>query len=128
MVLDMAPDAPSPQPGYYERAIAAIEKIAIKSITTGNFAWFVLLAISLACLWKLDSKDLKEVLLKVLVTYGWLGYPVAGVTIYVAVRVLRWRERFYQQEMSRIAEVRNKLMQGRLELPITSSVQKDEKQ
>ena len=124
----MVPEAPNPKPGYYERSVAAIEKIAIRSIATGNFAWFVLLAISLACLWKLDSKDLKEVLLKVLVTYGWLGYPVAGITIYVAIRVLRWRERFYQQEMNRISEVRNKLMQTRLELPMASSVKRDDKQ
>lgn len=119
-------NAPKP-PTFYNRAVAAIERIAIKSIATGNFGWFVLLAVCASCIWKLNSQDLKDVLLKVLATYGWLGYPVAGVTIFVSVRILRWRERFYQGEMSRIAEVRNKLMQGKLELPLASSVQTEDK-
>ena len=110
-------------PNFYHRAIAAVEKIAMKSLSTGNFVWFVILAVSIFIVWKLNSPDLKEVLLKVLVTYGWLGYPVAGLTIFVSIRVLRWRERFYQQEMTRISEVRNKLMQGKLELPLQSSVE-----
>jgi hypothetical protein len=114
-------------PSFYSRAVAAVERIAIKSISTGNFGWFVLLSIGVCCIWKLNSQDLKDVLLKVLATYGWLGYPVAGITIFVSVRVLRWRERFYTQEMSRIAEVRNKLMQRKLELPLASSVQTEEK-
>jgi hypothetical protein len=109
---------------YYTRAIEGVERIAIKSLTTGNFAWFVLLAISIFAIWKLDSQDLKEVLLKVLATYGWLGYPVAAITIFVSIRVLKWRENFYQQEMTRIAGVRNQLMQERLELPLQSSVEK----
>lgn len=96
----------------------------MKSLATGNFAWFVLLVVSLCLIWKLNSQDLKEVALKVLATYGWLGYPVAGITIFVSVGVLRWRENFYQQEIKRIAAVRDKLMQGRLELPLQSSVEK----
>lgn len=118
-------DSPKPL-NFYNRAVAAVEKIAIKSLTTGNFAWFVLLAIVLGIIWKLDTQDLKEVILKVLVTYGWLGYPVAAITIFVSVRILRWRENFYQQEMARIAGVRNQLMQTKLELPIQSSVEKKE--
>lgn len=114
-----------PPPSFYNRSIAAIERIAMKSISTGNFGWFVLLMICGFCVWKLDSKDLKEVLLRVLATYGWLGYPVAGITIFVSVRVLRWRERFYQQEMTRVTDIRNKLMQGKLELPLVSSVEKE---
>ena len=110
-------------PNFYHRAIAAVEKIAMKSLSTGNFVWFVILAVSIFIVWKLNSPDLKEVLLKVLVTYGWLGYPVAGLTVFVSIRVLRWRERFYQQEMTRISEVRNKLMQEKLELPLQSSVE-----
>ena len=95
-------------------------------MATGNFVWFSGLAIICLCVWKLSSSDLKEVLLKVFVTYGWTGYPVAGVTIFICVRILRWRERFYQQEMTRVAEMRNKLLQGKLELPIQSSVQQKE--
>jgi len=85
------------------------------------------LVLGVVCLWRLSSQDLKDVLLKVLVTYGWLGYVVASVTIFVSVRILRWRERFYQQEMTRIAEVRNRLMQGKLELPLASSVEDTER-
>jgi len=98
----------------------------LKSLSTGNFAWFVLLVISVACIWKLDHKDLKEVLLMVLVTYGWLGYVVAAVAIFACILILRWRERFYQQEMTRVSEVKNQLMQGKLELPLKSSVEKGE--
>jgi len=115
-----------PPPNFYNRAVAAVEKIALKSLSTGNFAWFVLLAICVFCIWKLSSQDLKEVLLKVLATYGWLGYPVAGITIFVSVTILRWRENFYQQEMTRISNVRNQLMQSKLELPLQSSVEKKE--
>jgi hypothetical protein len=124
----MEPGDSQKPPNFYNRAIAAVERIAMKSLSTGNFVWFVILAISIFAIWKLNSQDLKEVLLKVLATYGWLGYPVAGITIFVSIRILRWRERFYQQEMTRISEVRNKLMQAKLELPIQSSVQKEERQ
>ncbi|MGD0615652.1 MAG: hypothetical protein ABSA69_09460 [Verrucomicrobiota bacterium] len=118
---------PDNSESFYCRCVSTVEKVALKSLATGNFAWFVLLAIALACLWKLDHADLKEVLLKVLVTYGWLGYVVAAVTIFVCIRILRWRERFYQQEMGRIADVRNRLMQGKLELPLKSSVEGSER-
>jgi heme exporter protein D len=114
-------------PNFRNRVIITVEKVALKSLATGNFAWFVLLAIALGCIWKLGSKDLKEVLLTVLATYGWLGYGVGGITIFVCIRVLQWRERFYQQEMTRIAELRNQLMQGKLELPLKSSVELEAK-
>ena len=120
----MEPGDPQKPTNFYNRAIAAVERIAIKSLTTGNFAWFVLLAICVFSIWKLDSQDLKEVLLKALATYGWLGYPVAAITIFVSIKILRWRELFYQQEMTRIAGVRNQLIQERLELPLKSSVEK----
>ena len=70
--------------------------------------------------------DLKEVLLMVLVTYGWLGSVAAAVAIFACILILRWRERFYQQEMTRVSEVKNQLMQGKLELPLKSSVEKGE--
>jgi hypothetical protein len=122
----MESDGSPKPPSFYNRAVAAVEKIALKSLSTGNFAWFVLLAIALFAISKLDSQDLKDVLLKVLATYGWVGYPVAGITIFVSVKVLQWRERFYQQEMARITEIRNKLMQSKLELPLQSSVEQKE--
>ena len=122
----MESDGSPKPPSFYSRAIVAVEKIALKSLSTGNFAWFVLLAIALFAISKLSSQDLKAVLLRVLATYGWVGYPVAGITIFVSVKVLQWRERFYQQEMTRITEVRNKLMQSKLELPLQSSVEQKE--
>lgn len=125
MYLIQSADLPK-TPNFYNRAVAAVEKIALKSLSTGNFAWFVLLAICIFCISKLNSQDLKEILLKVLATYGWLGYPVSGVTIFVSVTILRWRENFYQQEMTRISSVRNQLMQSKLELPLQSSVEKKE--
>jgi len=115
-------------PSIQTRALATVEKIALKSLSTGNFAWFVLLALGIAAIWKLDSQDLKEVFLQVLVTYGWLGYPVAGITIFVSIRILNWREKFYNQEMTRISDVRNTLMQGKLELPMASSQTKQNDQ
>jgi hypothetical protein len=105
------------------RLIAAVEKIGLKSLSTGNFIWFVALIICALGLWRLDSKDLKEVLLKVLVTYGWTGYVVAGGTIFVSVRIMNWRERFYQQEIARISNARNVAIQQRLDLPLQSSQQ-----
>jgi len=120
------PEVPQDK-GFWSRVVLACERVALKSLATGNFVWFVVLVLGVVCLWRLSSQDLKDVLLKVLVTYGWLGYVVASVTIFVSVRILRWRERFYQQEMTRIAEVRNRLMQGKLELPLASSVEDTER-
>ena len=104
-----------------------IEKIGLKSLATGNFGWFVLLIISTSIVWKLNSADLKEVILKVISTIGWVGYAIAPVTIYVCVRILNWREKIHAQEMDRLIEVRNQLVQSKFELPIQSSVEKDSK-
>ena len=76
-----APD-PKKELGFWPRAVVAVERVALKSLATGNFAWFVVLAVSVGCIWKLGPQDLKEVLLKVLVTYGWLGYVVAAIVIF----------------------------------------------
>lgn len=107
-----------------KRFLGVVEKIGLKAIATGNFGWFVLLLIAGGIVWKLQSADLKEVLLKVTTTLGWLGYPVAGVTILVSVRILRWREQFYNDEMRRMANVRNEAVQENLKLPIQSSVER----
>lgn len=107
-----------------KRFLGVVEKIGLKAIATGNFGWFVLLLIAGGIVWKLQSADLKEVLLKVTTTLGWLGYPVAGVTILVSVRILRWREQFYNDEMRRMADVRNEAVQENLKLPIQSSVER----
>jgi hypothetical protein len=111
----------------WNRLIAALEKVALKSLATGNFAWFGIFTVSGICICRLSTSDLKDLLLKVLVTYGWLGYPVASMTIFISVTILRWREKIYQQEMARISEVKNTLMQGKLELPLQSSVQQRER-
>lgn len=107
-----------------KRFLGVVEKIGLKAIATGNFGWFVLLLIAGGIVWKLQSADLKEVLLKVTTTLGWLGYPVAGVTILVSVRILRWREQFYNDEMRRMAGVRNEAVQENLKLPLQSSVER----
>lgn len=107
-----------------KRFLGVLEKIALKAIATGNFGWFVLLIIAGGIVWKLQSADLKEVLLKITTTLGWLGYPVAGVTILVSVRILRWREQFYNDEMGRMAGVRNEAVQEKLKLPLQSSVER----
>src|SRR6266404_1142318 len=91
----------------WSRLILAFEKIGLKALATGNFVWFVILVIGGGCIWKLKPEDLKEILLKVFATYGWLGYLVAAVAVLVCVKILRWREHIYQQEITRIAEVRN---------------------
>ena len=107
----------------WNRLILAGEKVALKSLATGNFAWFGIFAIAAVCAYRLSPSDLKEVMLKVLVTYGWTGYVVAAVTIFVSIKILKWRENFYHQEIARIAEVRNAVVQNKLELPLQSSVQ-----
>ena len=126
--MENQPELP---PGFYKQFLRVVEKVALKSLATGNFAWFVLLMISGGLIWKLSSADLKEVLLKVFATLGWLGYVVAGITVVVSVKILRWREQFYQDELRRMSEVRNEVLQSRLELPLQSSVKridtKDEK-
>jgi hypothetical protein len=107
--------------GVLRRFVTAFERIAPKAISTGNFGWFVLLVVTSGIVWKLHSQDLKEVLLKVTNTLGWLGYPVAAITILVSMRILKWREQFYQSEMQRMAEARNQALQAKLELPLQSS-------
>lgn len=84
------------------------------------------MVISVSIVWKLDSSDLKEILLKTVSTIGWIGYLIAPVTIYVSVRILSWREKIHAQEMERVIEVRNQLMQGKFELPLQSTVKKQQ--
>jgi hypothetical protein len=68
----MEPGDSQKPPNFYNCAIAAVDRIAMKSLSTGNFVWSVILAISIFAIWKLNSQDLKAVLLKVLATYGYL--------------------------------------------------------
>jgi hypothetical protein len=115
------PDSSAAKPPEKSAWVSAIERIALKSLATGNFAWFVLLAVTLAAIWRLDAAGLKEVLLQAIGTLGWLGYPVSGITIYISVRTLRWREAFYLAEMTRMAAVRNEAIQKSLQLPLSTS-------
>jgi len=110
--------------GAIKRFLGVVEKIGLKAIATGNFGWFILLVIAGGIVWKLQSSDLKEVLLRITTTLGWLGYPVAGITILVSVRILRWREQFFNDEMRRMADVRNEAVQERLKLPLQSSIER----
>lgn len=113
---------------FVSKAISALERIGLKSLVTGNFPWFVLLLLGGFLIYKLDSGDLKEVLMTVLGRVGWLGYPCAVITVYVCRRSLKWREQFYKSEMDRIADVKRTLMQQGFELPLESSVQNRERQ
>lgn len=104
--------------GWMTRACAVVERIGLKAISSGNFGWFVLLVISSGIVFKLDSKDLKEVLLTVINKYGWAGFAVGVVVIYVSRRVLIWREKIHENEVNRLVEVRNSAVQASLALPL----------
>lgn len=52
--------------------------------------------------WKLESPDLKDVLVKVAAAAGWLGYPVAILAIYGSANMLSWREKHYKAEIERL--------------------------
>ena len=120
----MADEPKAPLSGA-TRIWAVVERIGLKSLATGNFGWFVLLVVAASIVWKLDSADLKEVLLKVASQVGWIGYVIAPVSIFISVKILNWRERFYQEEMRRVVEVRNKAVQAKFELQLQSSVEKN---
>lgn len=120
-------DHPNPEPTWYQRAVASLERIGLKALSTGDFGWFVVLVIALAGIWKLDSKDLKDVLMTVLGQFGWLGYPFAGITVLVAIRLAKWREGFYNQEMDRVAEVKRVAVQRNFEFPLQSTVETKKK-
>ena len=49
-----------------KRFLTVFEKLALKSIATGNFGWFVVLVVAGGIIWKMQSEDLKEVLLKMI--------------------------------------------------------------
>lgn len=111
--------------GYLGRAVKSFEKIALRAISTGNFGWLAVTIIIVVCIYKLESPDLKEVILKAIPTIGLLGYPISVISVIICVRTLRWREQFYKSEMDRMAETRNAAIQARLELPMESSVKKE---
>jgi hypothetical protein len=113
-----------PKPEFQVQVLAVFERVAMKSLATGNFGWFTVLVIILGCIYKLSSAELKEVLTKLVATFGWLGYFVGSATIWICVVILKWRERFYQEEIARMTEVRNQAMQAALALPLQSSQQK----
>jgi len=80
--------------GYLGRAVKSFEKIALRAISTGNFGWLAVTIIIVVSIYKLESPDLKEVILKAIPTIGLLGYPVSVISVIVCVRTLRWREQF----------------------------------
>jgi hypothetical protein len=104
--------------------LLALEKIGLKSLSTGNFGWFVLMVVALGMIWKLSSKDLRDVLVIVFHDLGWLGYPCAGGTVFVCVKTLSWREKFYQEEMNRNTEAKKVLVQKGFELQLQSTMPK----
>ena len=96
-------------------------RIGIKSLSTGNFGWFVVLILCLGVIWKLDGPDLKEVLLSVLNGFYWVGWAVSPVTVYVCIRIVQWQGRIHENEMNRISEVKNTMVQKGFELPLQST-------
>ena len=109
------------KPSIWVQGWKTVEKLGLKSIVTGNFGWFIVLVVTVFAIYKLDSKGLKEVLLTVFQSYGWLGWPVALITALSCARLLRWREKFYQAEMERNSNVKKVLLQQGFEMPLESS-------
>lgn len=58
--------------GWPHRLVRAIERLGLRSMVTGNFGWFAVLLVAGGCIWKLESADLKEVLLRIADRAGWL--------------------------------------------------------
>ena len=108
----------------WKHAISAIERVALKSLTAGNFVWFGAFLVVVCGIFKLDGKDLKELVLSVIATHCWLGYVGAVGSVTISITLLRWRDAVHQQEINRVSEVKNTLIQKHLELPIISSVKK----
>ncbi len=111
---------------WIKKLAKPIEKIILKSMSTGNFAWCGLFVIVVYVCYKLSGVELKEVLLSVLAKLCWLGYIVGVGSIYGAAQLLKWREAFYQTEIKRVTETRDKALERVLELPLQSSARKRE--
>lgn len=98
-------------------------RVASKSLATGHFIPFGLFAVIAFAVWNLSSKDLKEVLLHI-IDARWFavgGWIACAVTFYGARRVLAWRERLHDAEMSRMAAIKNQVMQNGFTLPLHTS-------
>jgi hypothetical protein len=100
------------------RLIDGLQRLGTKAISSGNFGLFVVMIVGGAIVWKLDSKDLKEVLLAFAERLQWFGFPVAFLTIYVCKRTLDWRESIHQAELDRLAKIRDQLVAPRIEQPL----------
>lgn len=109
------------------RLIDGLQRLGTKAISSGNFGLFVVGIVAGSIVWKLDSKDLKEILIAFAERVQWFGFPVALLTVYISKRTLDWRERIHQVELERLAQIRNQLIQPRIEQPLQSSLQLKDK-
>lgn len=87
----------------------------------GPFVVVGLIVIGLAFVltWGLDSKD-RLAFLQYLVgvkILAWSGWVVAVVTIFVARWVLKKEREFFNRELNRVDEVKEKALQTKLDLP-----------
>src|SRR5213595_2514596 len=97
-----------------------VEKVLCKAITTGNIIPFGLLVIGGIIGLKLPPSDLKEVILNI-VNSAWFsvaGWVLFVISLYGCKKLIAWRESTHQNEMKRIAEVKNQAVQAHFELPL----------
>lgn len=102
---------------------AATARIAIKLITTGNIAWLAFMVIVLAGIWRLDSADLRLIVLGFI---GWPWFAVTGwglflFTLFLSSWIFRAQRQLSKNEIDRMATVRDKAVQMNLELEMKSS-------
>jgi hypothetical protein len=74
--------------------------------------------IILLMVWKLNSKDLADVLTQIVgrVWLGVAGWVVALIVVYVSIRIYKAKDRAHREEIARIAEVKNFAIQKSLNL------------
>src|SRR2546430_12436911 len=100
-----------------------VEKVLCKAITTGNIVPFGLLVIAGIIAWKLPPADLKEVILT-MVKSVWFcvgGWVLFVISLYGCKKLIAWRESAHQDEMKRMAEVKNEAVQAHFTLPLPTT-------
>ena len=101
--------------------LKSIERVVIKFITSGNVSWLAVMILGAIALCRLDPAGLKEVFLAFQPGICSLGWALGLVAVIFAKYALQWKDQAHQQEIDRIAEVRNIAIQESLKLPLESS-------
>lgn len=105
----------------------ACTRIAYIAASTGNFLPFMVGAILIIICLKLNSVDLKVVVLEIAHS-AWFsigGWLTAGLAVFVCIRIIRWKDRFHTDEITRMAEVKRQAMQQHFALELPSTNQKE---